>query len=307
MEWLRRRHRFWTEMFRLAAVAICTFCTFPLNAQTQSEDATYLKVNNIDILVVAPAQITPTTPLIFLYHGFGKPASPEQLREVLPPIEGAVCVYPSIPESPARLPEGGVDELVRRQKDNYVSELLSPILDRVVPEYDEAVDVLTEQFELSDQRPIALMGFSVGGLICEQIQLHATHHPSRIVLVNSPLTIEEAIKNWEHHAGKMFSWNEKARSMSEDILMFAEVTCASESAAGVDVLILRSDSDAVFTVDSAKQILSESNADSESEVNKHVMIIELTDSGHNPFSTPQDDDSKNNVVNTIQEFLKGSN
>ena len=84
----------------------------------------FLELAGVPVIVHPPANLSLPAPLIVLWHGFGIPNSEELLAEVLPLQEvQAWKAYLGLPGFGKRLPEGGIDEIERRQMEDYVLKL----------------------------------------------------------------------------------------------------------------------------------------------------------------------------------------
>jgi predicted esterase len=171
-------------------------------------------VANIPVLVAVPSQVTQLTPLIVMYHGFGPPNSPELLAKALPPIDGAITVYPSLPLLGARIPSGGADELLRRQQDDYIGQLLYPAILGAADELPKIIRSLSETYGLSKSRPIVLFGFSAGGAAVMLSLTESDVHPRAVLVVNSPLSIGQAVANYEQQAKRAYAWTAVAKDAS---------------------------------------------------------------------------------------------
>lgn len=121
-------------------------------------------VGDVPVLLRPPEREDESAPLIVLWHGFGRPESEQALAKALPLDEvHAFKAYLGLPLFGERLPEGGAEELMRRQKENYLMELYRPMAEGAVAELSEVVEVLSSRFEmLQVDGGIGLFGFSAG-------------------------------------------------------------------------------------------------------------------------------------------------
>ena len=156
------------------------------------------------VLIAAPRQVSASTPLIVMYHGFGPPNSPEDLARALPPIPGALTVYPSLPLLGARLPDGGTDELLRRQQDDYIGLLLYPVILGAARELPTLIESLTRSYGLSKSRTIAVFGFSAGGAASLLALTESNIGPSAVVVLNSPMSTADAVAGYERQSGRAY-------------------------------------------------------------------------------------------------------
>ena len=141
-----------------------------------------LELAGIPVLVRPPANPSLRAPLIILWHGAGIPGSEETLAETLPLEEvQAWKAYLGLPLFGKRLPVGGMDEIMRRQLEDYVLQLLLPVIEPAMQELPNVVRMLKAQFGIDDREGIGLFGFSVGGLA------------ALLTLVESPLPVTTAV------------------------------------------------------------------------------------------------------------------
>ena len=103
----------------------------------------YLTLAGVPVILRPPTKQIAEAPLIILWHGFGLPNSEEMLAEILPlETVSAWKAYLGLPLFGQRLPEGGIEEIMRRQVDDYVQKLLLPIAEQAMSELPEVVFAL---------------------------------------------------------------------------------------------------------------------------------------------------------------------
>ncbi len=125
----------------------------------------YLTLAGVPVILRPPAKQRAKAPLILLWHGFGLPNSEEMLAETLPlETVPAWKAYLGLPLFGQRLPEGGIEEIMRRQVDDYVLKLLLPVAEQAMNELPEVVLALQERYPIDLDAGIGLFGFSAGGL-----------------------------------------------------------------------------------------------------------------------------------------------
>jgi predicted esterase len=171
-------------------------------------------VANVPVLIAAPRRITQRTPLIIMYHGFGPPNSPELLAKALPPIHDALTVCPSLPLLGARMPAGGVDELVHRQTEDYIGRLLYPSILGAAQELPQIIESLSKTYGLSKSSPVILFGFSAGGAAALLSLTESSVRPRAVLVVNSPLSIAAAVDGYERQSKRAYAWTDRARDAS---------------------------------------------------------------------------------------------
>lgn len=141
-----------------------------------------LQVAGVPIVLRSSADVSSPAPLIILWHGFGVPNSEEMLAEVLPlETVQAWKAYLGLPLFGQRLPAGGMEEILRRQVDDYVLQLLLPSIEPAMQELPNVVQALQAKLNIRAQSEIGLFGFSAGGM------------GALLTLLESPLPIKAAV------------------------------------------------------------------------------------------------------------------
>lgn len=143
-----------------------------------------LELAGVPIVVRPPTNSSLPAPLIILWHGFGIPNSEEMLAETLP-LEGVQAwkAYLGLPLFGLRLPPGGIEEIMRRQLEDYVLQLLLPVIEQAMQELPSVVQALQARFDINEQAGIGLFGFSAGGLAA-LLTLAASNLPITRATVN---------------------------------------------------------------------------------------------------------------------------
>jgi dienelactone hydrolase len=122
-----------------------------------------LEVAGVPLLLRSPDNPNRQTPLILFWHGFGSPNCEADVAEAFPleQVE-AWKAYLGLPLFGQR--SGGAEDLMRRQFEDYVLQLLLPVIDQAIRELPSVVEGLRSQCELDNNSPLGLFGFSAGGL-----------------------------------------------------------------------------------------------------------------------------------------------
>lgn len=141
-----------------------------------------LEVAGVPVVLRPPADPSSPAPLIILWHGFGIPNSEEMLAEVLPlETVPAWKAYLGLPLFGKRLPAGGIEEVLRRQIDDYVLQLLLSAIEPAMRELPNVVQELQAKLNIPQRSEIGLFGFSAGGM------------GALLTLLESPLPIKAAV------------------------------------------------------------------------------------------------------------------
>lgn len=122
-----------------------------------------LEVAGVPLLLRSPDNPDRQTPLILFWHGFGSPNGEADIAEAFPleQVE-AWKAYLGLPLFSQR--SVGAEDLMRRQFEDYVLQLLLPVIDRAMQELPSVVEALRSHCNLDNNSPLGLFGFSAGGL-----------------------------------------------------------------------------------------------------------------------------------------------
>lgn len=157
-----------------------------------------LELAGVPVLVRPPANPDLSAPLIILWHGAGKPDSEENLAETLP-LEGVQAwkAYLGLPLFGKRLPDGGSEEILRRQLEDYVLQSLLPVIEQAMHELPDVVQALQTRFNINEQAGIGLFGFSVGGLAALLSLVESSLPITTAVLAGVTKDLVSAVDNYE--------------------------------------------------------------------------------------------------------------
>ncbi len=152
----------------------------------------------VPALIRSPQGDVESAPIIVLWHGYGPPNSEQALAELLPLDEvSAWKVYPALPMFGERLPEGGLDELMRRQLSDYVLDLLLPTVEQAVAELPQVIAEVERQYGANTADGIGLFGFSAGAATVIHALLDGPVSVRAAVLAGAPSSLDMAVTNFE--------------------------------------------------------------------------------------------------------------
>ena len=235
----------------ILGLASSTAIAAPSIADTAKVSLSAVTIADVPMLIAAPPRVTNITPLIIMYHGFGAPNSPDALAEILPPIANALTVYPSLPLMGKRMPAGGVDELLHRQRQDYIGQLLYPSILGAARELPQIITALSKAYGLSKSAPVVLFGFSAGGAAALLSLAESDVHPRAVLVVNAPLSIAQAAAGYERQIRGVYAWTEQAKEASRHFDIERDAERILESNPKLAILILQSELDAGPTVQAA--------------------------------------------------------
>ena len=123
----------------------------------------------VPYIAVPPLTARPGAPVVVAWHLQDAPRTETAFAAALP-LEGldAWRIYLGLPLSGARLPEGGVDELMRLASEDAVLNLQGPVAAQGAEEFPAAFDVLRKELALGDG-PLALVGGSMGSAVAQLV------------------------------------------------------------------------------------------------------------------------------------------
>ncbi|MEH2423352.1 MAG: prolyl oligopeptidase family serine peptidase [Nostoc sp.] len=201
-----------------------------------------LELAGVPVLIRPPTNTDRPALLIILWHGFGPPESEKVLAETLA-LESVEAwkVYVGLPLFGQRLPEGGTDELMPRQIDDYVLRLLLPIVEQATHKLPDVVKALQERFSIDLNKGIGLFGFSAGGFTALLALLESKIPIAAAVLVGITKNLDTAVNSyerivqetysflkeqypWVEEKHKKYSWSEKSEAAKQrlDFIVRAE-------------------------------------------------------------------------------------
>ena len=205
-------------------------------------------------LIAIPEHVVPSTPIVVMYHGFGPPDSPEALAKAVPPIPGAISLYPWLPLFGARMGAGGKSDLIQRQADDYVGRLLFPVMAQAAAELPKIVDEVSAFHHLSNRRPIIIFGFSAGGAAALLSLTESNVRPRGVIVMNAPLSISQAVDGYERQIGHPYSWTKAARHAAVRYDIEAHALQIARQHRGAAFLFVQSDHDAGYSSDTGNSV-----------------------------------------------------
>ena len=170
-------------------------------------------------------------PIVVLWHGFGPPGSKRALADLLPlDAVPAWKVYPDLPLFGDRLPEGGIDDLTRRQLTDYVLDLLLPVAKQATAELPQLVREVEQRYGGNASAGLGLFGFSGGAATAIHTLLDGSVRPSAVVLAGAPPNLDVAVTNVERGMRAEAERLRTSYDWFEDDMLTYEWTGVSEAA-----------------------------------------------------------------------------
>lgn len=196
-----------------AATDTRPLCDVRSGTQTVTVRATTL--GGVPAILRVPAHIR--KPPIILWHGFGTPASEQAMMDALPLDDAdAVKVYLGLPLFGARAPEGGMQEVARRQGDDVGLLVFKPVVVGAADELPRVVDALRENGCMQRGASVALVGFSAGGAAALDALVQGKVAVDAAVLINASTGLSASIQAYEKATGKTYAWSPASRALAHD-------------------------------------------------------------------------------------------
>lgn len=157
-----------------------------------------------------------TRPPIVLWHGFGPPAGEGALMRALPLDEvPAVKVYLGLPLFGARSPAGGVDELIRRQQQDFASLIFDPVVMGAARELARVLAALRARHYMRAGDRIGLFGFSAGGAATLVVLEQRKVPVDAAVALNASTGLSASVAALERATKRPYVWTRGARLLAQ--------------------------------------------------------------------------------------------
>ncbi len=168
--------------------------------------------------VPALVRIPETTTLapIFLWHGFGPPASERALMEALP-LDGvpAIKVYLGLPMFGRRMHPRGMEELVERQQKDVGLLVFEPVVMGAANELRNVAGALIEAGCLDPDEGVGLFGFSAGGASTLLALADRKVNVKAAVILNASTGLSASVAAFERATGQRYTWTPASRELAD--------------------------------------------------------------------------------------------
>jgi pimeloyl-ACP methyl ester carboxylesterase len=170
----------------------------------------------VPFLAFPPAGGPPASaPAVVAWHLQDPPRSEAAFAAALP-LQGldAWRVYLGLPLSGSRLPEGGVDELMRLGFEDAVLKLHRPVVYGATEEFRPAFQELRKQLGL-DAGPIGVLGGSIGSAVAQLVLAEGQLEISAAVLVSPVVQLRRAVEAVGRRYGVSYAWSDESNAVAE--------------------------------------------------------------------------------------------
>lgn len=153
---------------------------------------------------------------IVLWHGFGPPASEQALMRAFPLDDvPAIKVYLGLPMFGSRAPEGGIDELIHRQREDVALRVFKPVVLGAADELPRVVEALKRQGCMQIGDKVGLFGFSAGGTSVLLSLAQRKVSVGAAVLLNPSTGLKASVEAFEHATGLTYAWTPEGRALAK--------------------------------------------------------------------------------------------
>ena len=185
---------------------------------------------------------TPTPPVV-AWHLMDAPRTEAAFAAALP-LDGldAWRIYLGLPMSGARLPAGGVEEVMRLGYEDAVLNLHGPILTGAAAEFGAAFAELRRRLGL-DAGPIGVMGGSAGAAVAQLLLAEGTVEIGAAVLVSPLVQLRPTVDALGRRFGISYPWSDESNAVADRLDFVAR---AAEIRGEPAVLLVLGEEDAGF-------------------------------------------------------------
>lgn len=224
-------------------------------AADSSPEVVATTLGNTPALLRIPARISKAP--IILWHGFGPPDSERALMEALPLDEvPALKVYLGLPMFGSRELPGGMQELVRRQRQDLATSVFEPVVMAAAKELPAVVRELERHRCLKRGGHIGLFGFSAGGASVLYALAEADVPVDVAVTLNASTGLSASVKAYERATKGSYTWTDAARTLarrSDSVNRAKDIAAGSPPPA---LLLIHGNDDAMLASDTVADLHS---------------------------------------------------
>lgn len=212
----------------------------------------------VPFLAVPPQVARPSAPVVVAWHLMDPPRTEAAFAAALP-MRGlnAWRVYLGLPMCGARLPAGGVDELMRLGYEDAVLNLQGPIAIQAAQEFPAALRELRDRLGFGDGR-LGLLGGSMGAAVAQLVLLEAapaTGLAVQAAVLVSPLTrLRPAVDALGRRFGVQYPWGPASLEVARRLDFAARAAEFASAGQPALRLVIGADDDADGFLQPAEQL-----------------------------------------------------
>ncbi|MGH3469506.1 MAG: alpha/beta hydrolase [Thermocrispum sp.] len=171
----------------------------------------------VPFLAVPPVTARADAPVVVAWHLMDPPCTERAFAAAMP-LDGmdAWRIYLGLPLSGARLPAGGIDEVMRLGYEDAVLNLHHPADTQAAAEFPAALADLRERLDLGDG-PLALLGGSAGSAVAQLVMLQGGLEVAAAVLVSPLAQLRPMVDALGEVYGFQYPWHPVAEAAAAEL------------------------------------------------------------------------------------------
>jgi predicted alpha/beta hydrolase family esterase len=197
----------------------------------------------VPFVAVPPSGDAESVPVVVAWHLMDPPRTETAFAAALP-LDGldAWRIYLGLPMSGSRLPEGGLDELMRLGFEDAPVNLQGPISAQAAAEFGPAFRELRERFGFAEQ-PAGLLGGSQGAAVALQVMAEGQVAPAAAVLVSPLVQLRPAVEALAGRFGVSYSWTAESDGIARRMDFVARAADIARHGDPAVLLVVGADDD----------------------------------------------------------------
>lgn len=171
----------------------------------------------VPFVAVPPATgARPAAPVVVAWHLLDPPRSETAFATALP-LQGldAWRIYLGLPLSGSRLPEGGLEEVMRIASEDAVLNMHRPVTYGAAEEFGPAWAELRERLGLDAPTPHGLLGGSGGAAVAQLLLAEGDLDANAAVLVSPVVQLRAAVTAVGRRYGIEYPWSDASDAVAE--------------------------------------------------------------------------------------------
>ena len=167
--------------------------------------------------VAVPPDSAPTdqTPVVVAWHLMDAPRTETAFAAALP-LAGldAWRIYLGLPKFSSRLPDGGLDEIMRQGYEDAVMNLQGPVSEQAAAEFPAAYAELQERLGLRTG-PVGVLGGSLGAAVALTLLAERPIAIDAAVLVSPMVQLHPAVEALGEFFGVTYPWSTESLAVAQ--------------------------------------------------------------------------------------------
>jgi dienelactone hydrolase len=165
--------------------------------------------------VALPPSTDGPAPLVVTWHLMDSPRTPAAMAAALPlDAVPAWRVYLGLPFSGDRMPDGGVEVVFARAREDTLLRFLGPVIEQAAAEFPAALAALREQLP-TDGTPVTVVGGSAGGGAALLVLADRNVEVRAGVVINAGITARSLVAVTEELFDLTYTWSDASRAVAE--------------------------------------------------------------------------------------------